>query len=81
MIFYTKPRINQNIYIFLNKRCKDGKKIIVIYASYKVCYNITLKKMMNANLFKPKIMKLTYTTKSAFNINGTTIYLTFIIPL
>ncbi len=30
---------------------------------------------------KPKIMKLTYIRKTTFHINGTTIHLTFTIPL
>jgi hypothetical protein len=35
----------------------------------------------NANPLKPKVMKLTYNAKVAFNINGTTIHSTLAIPL
>jgi hypothetical protein len=40
-----------------------------------------MKQMPNVDPFKPKIMKLTYTWEVALNINGTTIYSAFIIPL
>lgn len=35
----------------------------------------------NANTLKPIIMKLTYTKKETFNINGTTIHSTLAIPI
>jgi hypothetical protein len=63
----------------INRRCRDGKKItLVCIIQSMLQYYI---KQMNANLLKPKIIKLTYTMKSTFNINGTTIYSTLIIPL
>jgi len=41
----------------------------------------SIKDIPNADPLKPKIMKLTYIGKNAFNINGTTIYSTLVIPL
>jgi hypothetical protein len=35
----------------------------------------------NVDPLKPKVMKLTYTWKVTFNINGTTIHFTIAIPL
>jgi hypothetical protein len=40
-----------------------------------------IKNIPNADPLKPKIMKLTYTGKDAFNINGTTIHSKLVIPL
>jgi hypothetical protein len=37
--------------------------------------------MPHANPIKPKIVKLAHIGKVAFNINGTTIHYTFVIPL
>jgi hypothetical protein len=42
------------------------------------CY---IKKTTNADPLKPKVMKLTYIRKVAFNINGTTIHFALAIPL
>jgi hypothetical protein len=42
------------------------------------CY---IKKTINVDPLKPKVMKLTYITKVTFNINGTTIHSTLAIPL
>ncbi len=41
----------------------------------------SIKNIPNVNPLKPKIMKLTYNGKYAFNINGTTIHSTLVIPL
>jgi hypothetical protein len=38
-------------------------------------------KIVDADYLKPMIMKLTYIGKRSFNINGTTIHLTLVIPL
>jgi len=40
-----------------------------------------IKQITNVNPLKPKVMKLTCTRKTTFNINGTTIYYAFAIPL
>jgi hypothetical protein len=40
-----------------------------------------IKDIPNVDLLKPKIMKLTYIEKFAFNINGITIHSTLVIPL
>jgi uncharacterized radical SAM superfamily protein len=37
--------------------------------------------MPHANPIEPKIMKLAHIGKTTFNINGTTIHSTFVIPL
>jgi hypothetical protein len=42
------------------------------------CY---IKKTTNIDLLKPKVMKLTYIRKVAFNINGTIMHFTFAIQL
>jgi predicted methyltransferase len=39
------------------------------------------KKITNVDILKPKIMKLTYTKKPTFNINGITIHFALAIPL
>jgi hypothetical protein len=39
-----------------------------------------IKDIPNVDPLKPKIMKLTYTGKDAFNLNGTTFHSTFVIP-
>ncbi len=44
-----------------------------------LCYYI--KKILDADFLKPKIMKLTYIGKRSFNINGTTIHSALVIPL
>ncbi len=40
-----------------------------------------IKDIPNVDLLNPKVMKLTYTEKVIFNINGVTIHSTFAIPL
>ncbi len=40
-----------------------------------------IKQIGNVDPLKPKVMKLTCTRKTTFNINGTTIYYAFAIPL
>jgi hypothetical protein len=40
-----------------------------------------IKQITNANPLKPKVMKLTYTRKTTFIINGTIIYYALAIPL
>ncbi len=40
-----------------------------------------IKEITNVDLLKPKVMKLTYSWKTSFNINGTTIHSTLAIPL
>jgi uncharacterized radical SAM superfamily protein len=40
-----------------------------------------IKEIQNANPLKPKVMKLTYIGKFAYNINGLTIHSTLAIPL
>jgi hypothetical protein len=40
-----------------------------------------IKEITNADHLKPKVMKLTYTRKTSFNINGTTIHFALAIPL
>jgi hypothetical protein len=39
------------------------------------------KQITNVDILEPKIMKLTYTRKTTFNINGTTIHSALAIPL
>ncbi len=40
-----------------------------------------IKETIDANLLKTKIMKLAYTRKTTFHINGSTIHSTLAIPL
>ncbi len=40
-----------------------------------------IRETIDANILKTKIMKLAYTRKTTFNINGSTIHSTLAIPL
>ncbi len=40
-----------------------------------------IRETIDVNILKTKIMKLAYTQKTTFNINGSTIHSTFAIPL
>ncbi len=59
---------------------QEQGKLILLCVSYKTCQNI-IKKHINVDRLKPKIMKLTYIGKVALNIHATTIHLALVIPL
>jgi len=79
--------VNDIIYIyietfthFLNKRCRN-KKNFYINVYHKKMLRCYIKDIPNGDPLKQKVMKLTYTRKFAFNINGMTIHSTFAILL
>jgi hypothetical protein len=57
------------------------KKYILLMCIIQNMLQYYIKKNINVDLLKPKVMKLTYTWKTSFNINGTTIQFVLAIPL
>jgi hypothetical protein len=70
----------QPLYIFLIGGIGTRKAFtLMCIIQYMLSYYI--KKYINPNPLKPKIMKLTYRRKTTFNINETTIHFALAIPL
>ncbi len=81
MIFYTKKsKTLQNHFIFFNMWLRIGKTFTFMCIIQNMLRYYT-KKITNVDILKPKIMKLTYTKKPTFNINGITIHFALAIPL
>ncbi len=57
------------------------KKTFTLICIIQNMFQYYIRETIDANLLKTKIMKLAYTRKTTFNINGSTIYSTFAIPL
>jgi hypothetical protein len=70
---------SKSLHIFLIEGVGVGK-IFTLMCIIQNMLRYYIKNFQMLTLKKPKIMKLTCTRKSVFNINGMTIHLTFAIP-
>ncbi len=57
------------------------KNVYIINVNHKKMLQYYIKEIINVDPLKPKVMKLTYTWKTSFNINDTTIQFVLTIPL
>ncbi len=78
MVFYTKKKTKnptKPYYIFLIGNV-GTRNVFTLSCIIQTYYDIT-----NVDPLKPKVMKLTYTRKVTFNINGRTIHFALAISL
>ncbi len=59
----------------------NTKKTFTLMCIIQNIFQYYIRETIDVNLLKTKIMKLAYTRKTTFNINGNTIHSTFAIPL